>query len=101
MPIHVDLGTYKPEWDGQWLDLVDVGLRTPNEFKQMQERVGSGDEAAARAMLTEFVEGWHIANRAGPLPPPSEADFGDVPVGIIGVIREEIKKQVDSFRASE
>ena len=58
--IHIDLEA--DGLPGQWVDVANVGLKSPKQFQQIQELASDSAPESAKAFIAFVIPSWFIKN---------------------------------------
>lgn len=96
-PIHIDLGPLG--FEGQWIDVVDVGAKSPAQFKATIALQSDDTAESARAFFASVIDAWCITDPASgtALPPPSSTSWAleQIPMRITKTVTENVNAQVE------
>ena len=81
-------------FEGQWIEVVDPGQKSPRQFREIAALAESKDPQAGTHLLRALLSDWSVLDPAtgSPLPPPGEADPDDIPLRISKRFADEVTK---------
>ena len=94
---HIDLAEHG--FEGQWIDLVDIGGKSPKQFRKVQELAVDDSQAGARAFIAYVVSAWNITDpeTGASIPPPSDPglDLEALPIRVTKVLNDAVTAQLE------
>ena len=86
---------------GQWVDVANIGLRSPKQFQKVQALASDNSVESARAFVAEIVTAWNILDpiTGNPIPPPNspDLDLNDLPMIATKRFTEHIQDQFEAI----
>lgn len=97
--IHIDLA--EDSLEGQWVDIANLGLKSPKQFQRIAELAGESTPDSVRAFLAACVPAWSIKNpETGvslPAPDSPDMDPNDLPMIATKRIADNVREQLEGL----